>query len=126
MQDRMQPTARSIGARWEDAASRYLQGGGLQLVARNFSCRFGEIDLVLRDGEQIVFAEVRYRDNARHGSGTLTVGPAKQAKLVRAAAFYLQAHAKFAGLPCRFDVIGCSGTPDAPAFEWTRNAFDAF
>ena len=128
MQDRRRPQlpTRSTGASWERAALQHLLDNGLQLLARNFTCRLGEIDLVLRDREQLVFAEVRYRDNARHGSGTLTVGPAKQAKLVRAAALYLQAHPQLAGLPCRFDVVGCSGTPEQPAFDWTRNAFDAF
>lgn len=128
MQPRDAPTlaARGIGARWEDAALAYLAAAGLKLVERNFSCRYGEIDLVMRDGGDVVFVEVRFRDSARHGSGTLSVGAAKQAKLVRAAAIWLQAHPAHAGAPCRFDVVGCSGTPQAPAFEWTRAAFDAF
>ena len=117
--------ARGIGARWEDAALQFLQAAGLRLVERNFTCRFGEIDLVMRDADSLVFVEVRFRDSARHGSGTLSVGPAKQAKLVRAAAIWLQAHPAWAGTPCRFDVVGCSGSPQAPVFEWTRSAFDA-
>jgi len=56
---------------------------------------------------------------------TASVGAAKQRKLVQTAQMFLQAHARLAALPCRFDVIGCAGTPQQPAFEWTRNAFEA-
>lgn len=118
-------TARAIGEFWEDAALAHAQTAGLKLVARNFHCRYGEIDLVLRDGDTLVFAEVRYRHRGAHGDGTASVGAAKQRKLVQTAQMFLQQHARFAGLPCRFDVIGCTGTPQRPAFEWTRNAFDA-
>ena len=74
-------TARGIGEFWEDAALAFVQKAGLQLVARNFRCRYGEIDLILRDGDTLVFAEVRYRHDAARGDGTASVGPAKQRKL---------------------------------------------
>jgi putative endonuclease len=118
-------SARDTGSRWEDAALAYLLQRGLRLVERNFNCRYGEIDLILRDAESLVFAEVRYRGDAARGGGTLSVGPAKRMKLARAAAVYLQAQPRLAGLPCRFDVVGCGGSLAAPEFEWTRNAFDA-
>ncbi|MBS0565847.1 MAG: YraN family protein [Proteobacteria bacterium] len=123
-------TARATGDIWEGAALAWLLKSGLRLVARNFHCRHGEIDLVLLDrsgheGDTLVFVEVRYRDDATRGSGTASVGTAKQRKLVRTAQIFLQAHAQFAALACRFDVIGCTGTPQRPVFEWTRNAFDA-
>jgi putative endonuclease len=119
-------TTRTTGTHWEDAALAHLQHQGMKLVERNFICRVGEIDLILRDRDQLVFAEVRYRGDAKHGDGTLSVGAAKRAKLVRAASAYLQAHAQFSHLACRFDVVGCSGTLTQPEFEWTRAAFDAF
>ena len=119
-------TTRRTGALWEDAALAHAVRNGLQLIERNFTCRFGEIDLVLRDGSTLVFAEVRYRGDADRGGGTLSVGAGKRAKLVRAASLYLQAHPRWADQPCRFDVIGCAGTPLKPVFEWTRAAFDAF
>jgi putative endonuclease len=120
------PPARVTGSAWEDAALVHLQRSGLMLVARNFTCRFGEIDLILRDRDQLVFVEVRYRGAGARGDGTASVGAAKRLKLIRAAEVYLQAHPRLAALPCRFDVVGCSGTPLQPAFEWTRSAFDAF
>jgi putative endonuclease len=118
--------ARQTGALWEDAALAHLARQRLELVARNFTCRFGEIDLIMRDGAALVFVEVRYRGDAERGDGTLSVGAAKRAKLVRAASLYLQSHPRWSDQPCRFDVIGCSGTPGNPRFDWTRAAFDAF
>jgi putative endonuclease len=123
-------TARAIGEFWENAALAHLQKAGLKLVARNFHCRYGEIDLIVLDrsgcdGDALVFVEVRYRDDASRGGGTASVGVAKQRKLIQTAQFFLQAHPQFANLPCRFDVIGCTGTAQRAAFEWTRNAFDA-
>jgi putative endonuclease len=119
-------TTRDAGALWEDAALQYLKRHGLELVTRNFTCRFGELDLVLRDRGHLVFAEVRFRGDAARGDGTVSVGPAKRKKLARAASLYLQAHPQYSALPCRFDVIGCGGSLAQPVFEWTRGAFEAF
>ncbi|MFT3789827.1 MAG: YraN family protein [Rudaea sp.] len=118
-------TARATGELWEDAALVHLRHAGLRLVARNFRSRYGEIDLVVRDGDALVFVEVRYRHDAAQGDGTASVGASKRRKLVRTAQIFLQTHPHFAALPCRFDVVGCAGTPQRPEFEWTRNAFDA-
>ena len=119
-------SARDTGIQWENIALKYAQDAGLQLLARNFHCRHGEIDLILRDRDSIVFVEVRYRGDDTRGGGTASVGAAKRGKLVRAAQVWLQAHPQHAALPCRFDVIGCCGTGASPQLEWTRNAFDAF
>jgi len=129
-------TTRDIGSLWEDAVLAHLQRAGLKMIARNFTCRYGEIDLIMReenrreqdqrDHDQIVFIEVRYRGDAMHGGGTVSVGAGKRAKLARAAAVYLQQNPVLAAMTCRFDVVGCSGTPVSPVFEWTRAAFDAY
>jgi len=119
---------RARGAAWEDVALQRLRAAGLDLVARNFHCRFGEIDLVMRErggAAALVFVEVRYRADAAHGDGTASVGAAKRAKLVRTARTFLDAHPQFAALPCRFDVVGLSGSPLHPTLDWTRAAFDA-
>jgi putative endonuclease len=122
----MSAVARTVGDLWETAALTHLQGAALELLERNFSCRYGELDLVMRErGGGLVFVEVRYRKSGAHGNGAASVGPAKRAKVVRAAQVWLQAHPKLAAQPCRFDVIGCSGTPQQPLFDWTRAAFDA-
>ena len=118
-------SARATGDRWEDAALAHAQAAGLVLVARNFHYRFGEIDLILRDGDCLVFVEVRFRGEHARGDGTSSVGAAKRHKLVRAAQTWLQQNPRAADAACRFDVIGCSGLPAQPRFDWTHNAFDA-
>lgn len=117
---------RAIGAIWEDISLTYLQHARLELLTRNYSSRFGEIDLIMREGEYVIFVEVRYRDATALGNGAASVGAAKRAKLIRTALLYLQSHPQFAQQPCRFDVIACSGTPQRPQIDWQRNAFDVF
>ncbi len=130
--------ARDVGLLWENAALSHLRRSALEPLARNFTCRYGEIDLIMLDKgrldksrldkserNQIVFVEVRYRNLKARGDGLASVGAGKRAKLIRAAAVYLQAHPQLAGMPCRFDVVACGGTPECPSFDWIRAAFDA-
>ena len=118
-------TARGTGAQWENVAEAHLHASGLHTLERNFTCRLGEIDLIMSDRDCTVFVEVRFRRDAAHGDGAASVGAAKRTKLLRAAQAWLLAHPQRATQPCRFDVIGCSGTPQAPRFDWIRNAFEA-
>ena len=118
-------TTRNTGILWENAALAHLRANGLHPLARNYTCRYGEIDLIMKGSDSIVFVEVRYRKDGAHGDGIASVGAGKRAKLTRAAALWLQGHPQYAVQPCRFDVVGCSVTPDHPTFDWTRNAFDA-
>jgi putative endonuclease len=119
-------TTRDTGAAWENAALAHLTHAGLRLLTRNFTCRHGELDLVMRETDCVVFVEVRYRGSRGRGDGAASVGAGKRAKLVRAAQVYLLAHPRLAAAPCRFDVIGCGGTLQQPQIEWIRSAFDAF
>lgn len=105
----------------EHTAEAYLKKQGLSLLEKNFSCRFGEIDLVMRDGKTLVFVEVRLRTNAKFGSAAQSINHAKQEKLIRTAQFYLQQ--KDLALACRFDVVLFSDT-QMQAIEWIRNAFE--
>ena len=116
---------RNTGARYEDVALDHLTRAGLTLVARNYSCRYGEIDLVMRDRDIVVFVEVRYRRGAGFGGGIDSVDAAKRAKLVRAAEVFLIDHPRLAGAACRFDVLAIGGAEDAPSMDWRRNAFEA-
>jgi len=118
-------STRDIGALWENAALMYLQQANLHTLTRNFQCRYGEIDLVMRDRDCIVFVEVRYRRTAARGDGVASVGAGKRQKLLRTASVYLQANPRLAGETCRFDVIACQGTPSQPRFEWLRSAFES-
>jgi putative endonuclease len=109
----------------EAAALVHLQGQGLRLLDRNASSRAGEIDLVMADGDALVFIEVRYRANAAFGGGAASVDAGKRRRLVRAAQVFLQRHPRLADAPCRFDVVAASGDPAAPGIEWLKDAFRA-
>lgn len=117
---------RSTGEHYERIACAHLQQHGLRLLESNANSRHGELDLIMRDGETLVFVEVRYRRSARSGDGLDSVGPAKRAKLVRAASLWLAAHPEHARRSCRFDVVALAGDEAAPRLEWLRSAFDAF
>lgn len=113
---------RVIGREWEEEALKRLQAAGLTLLDRNYRCRLGELDLVLRDGDGVAFVEVRFRRRDDFGSGAESVGKSKRRRLIAAAQHYLQRHPELADLPCRFDVIAI-GPGASPQVEWIRNAF---
>jgi putative endonuclease len=117
-------SARSAGARYEDIALDHLERAGLALIERNYACRYGEIDLVMRERDTVVFVEVRYRRGGVFGDGIDSVDAGKRTKLVRAAEVFLVNHPRLAGAACRFDVVAISGDATAPALDWRRNAFE--
>lgn len=104
----------------ENAACDYLQKQGLHLVTRNYRCRMGEIDLIMRDDTDLIFVEVRYRKNDSHGGGLQSVNSSKQTKLIRAASFYLQQKRLMDNTACRFDVVAINASA---SIEWIKNAF---
>ena len=112
---------RATGDHFEGAARSFLEQRGLRLLRANFLCRHGEIDLVMREGDTLVFVEVRYRRSGAFGGALASVTVAKQRKLVSAALFWLRCHAADANRPCRFDVLAFEGE----SVEWIRGAFDA-
>ena len=115
---------RSTGKHFEDLALAHAQGDGLRLVTRNFNCRYGELDLVMKDRDIIVFLEVRYRRSQSHGGALDSVSATKRERLTKAASLFLQANPNLARNTCRFDVIAISGTQESPSIDWQRNAFD--
>ena len=114
------PSARDIGLAAEEAAARFLESRGLAIVARNYRTRFGEVDLVAREGATLVFVEVRKRSWRAWGGAAASVEARKQSRLVAAARHYL---ARLGAEPaCRFDVVTWDGDPGPPG--WIRGAFD--
>ncbi|HWU33944.1 MAG TPA: YraN family protein [Methylovorus sp.] len=109
----------SQGTEAEDRAAIYLQQQGLKLLTRNYRSRFGEIDLIMRDGSSLVFVEVRMRKSDRFGGAAASITAAKQQKLTLTASQYLQQHGNSA---CRFDAILLD---QAYNIVWIRNAFEA-
>lgn len=112
---------RATGDRFEDAARAFLEARGMRLMRANFLCRHGEIDLVMRDGDMLVFVEVRYRRGASFGGALASVTAAKRRRLVSAAHLWLAAHPRDAHRACRFDVLAFQGTE----MTWVRGAFEA-
>ena len=107
----------------ENLAARFLEKRGLVIVARNYRCRGGEIDLVCRDGKALVFVEVRLRRNAGFGGAGASITPAKQRRIILAAQYYLMANGKH-DCDCRFDCILLDGTNERN-IDWVKNAFSA-
>ncbi len=119
------PSPRRIGEHLETVALHFLQRQGLTLLTRNFHCKVGEIDLVMRQQNTLVFVEVRYRRSARYGHPVETVDARKQRKLIRTAHVFLMRHVSLQEMSCRFDIVGImpSEEPGRFALQWLDNAF---
>ena len=104
----------------ERLAEAHLVAHGFILIERNFLCKGGEIDLIMKDQEYLVFIEVRYRASNEFGGALGSITAGKQRKLRRAAEFYLLQQFGNTPPPCRFDVIAIEGQNE---LEWIKNAF---
>lgn len=107
----------------EGQALAHLQQHGLQLVAQNWLCKRGELDLVMLDGDTVVFVEVRYRKNTQWGGALDSIDERKRRKLIFAAQYFLQRESRWADRPCRFDVVAIDS--NAAQLNWLQNAFDS-
>jgi putative endonuclease len=112
-----------LGRRGEDVAEQFLRAQRFEIVARNFRCRAGEIDLVALDGRALVFVEVRSRRGERRGTGLESVTARKQAQVVRVARHFLAGRG-WAERDARFDVIGIDFETEPPRVEHVRGAFE--
>ena len=124
MDRRQRSTPAATGRAAEDRALKELSAAGLRLVARNFRCRLGEIDLVMREGDTLVFVEVRQRQSARFGDASESVTAAKQRKLHAAAALFVAWHPAWRDMPMRFDLFALDGNRHGahpvPGVKWLR------
>jgi len=111
---------KASGALAEARAEAHLAAHGLAVVERNWRCRFGEIDLIAKDGETLVFVEVRSRTSTAFGGALASIDAAKQRRLAAAARQYLARSG--ADVPCRFDAVLIEHDG---RIEWLRDAFDA-
>jgi len=111
--------AQITGGAAEEAAARFLAGKGLQVIARNYRTRLGEIDLVAREGETLVFVEVRRRSSARFGGAAESVDLRKRMRIESAARHFLGRLQREPA--CRFDVVTLEGDSVG---EWLRGAFE--
>jgi len=118
----------AIGQQAEDVALKFLQTKGMRLIARNYRCKLGEIDLVMQDDGALVFIEVRYRKQSNFGDGAESVDFRKQQKIIRSAEHFLQQHRQYSQSPCRIDVISISKQQNSDYQEiinWIPNAIQA-
>lgn len=109
------------GELYEQLAADYLSAQGLSLVARNFQCKAGEIDLIMRQQQCWVFIEVKYRASDAFGGALAAITRSKQLKVIRAVQLYRQLH-RLSDQPCRIDVLAISGRGPYQ-YQWLPNAF---
>ena len=113
-----------LGKNGEEAVAQYLKKNGYQILTKNYRCKLGEIDLIARDGSDLVFIEVKTRSGLGYGSPAAAVTIRKQRQISRVAQCYLTEHKLFDS-PARFDVISvlCDATKDHQ-IDHINNAFD--
>ena len=119
---------RQTGARYEQAAGAYLESLGYRILEYNYRCRQGEIDIIAKDGEYLVFCEVKYRTDLSNGLPEEAVDVRKQRVISKCALYYITVHG-LSDVPCRFDVVGILGNREgeeasASSIHLYKNAFD--
>jgi putative endonuclease len=107
----------------EDLAVAHLQNAGYQIIAQNYRCLYGEVDIIARDGDTIVFVEVKSRKSETFGEPQEAVGLEKRKKLSRISLHYLQ-QKRLETFNARFDVVAVKMSPDGNRINLIRNAFD--
>ena len=112
---------RKTGQKYEELAVKYLEHRGYLILERNYRCPYGEIDIIARTGEYLVFVEVKYRKSTAWGSPEEAVDGRKQRRISRAALCFYGTNGYERNVPCRFDVIGVDGKEKISHIE---NAFD--
>ena len=111
---------RKEGAYYENLVAEYLQTQGYEILEKNYRCRIGEIDLIAKEGETLVFVEVKYRRNDKMGDPKEAVDQKKQKKISMTASYYLMRECGRMDIPCRFDVAAVLGDQ----IEVVKNAFE--
>ena len=112
---------KSDGDIGEARALKFLRQHNLSLVDKNYRTKMGEIDLIMFDGQQIVFVEVKLRRSARFGFAQEQVTTSKQLKIIKSAQYFLLKHKKWQQFPARFDIVAINQKNATP--EWLQGAF---
>ena len=111
---------RSIGSSYEDRACEHIRSQGVNIIERNYSVKYGEIDIIGQDGADLVFFEVKFRSSSDKGYASEAVNPRKQYKICRVSDFYIMTEHVPPDTQIRYDVIAIDGEN----IEWIKNAFD--
>ena len=120
----MKQNNKKLGGFGEREAARYLRKKGYQRVAANYSCQYGEVDLIVQKPGILVFAEVKTRSNDRFAAPAEAVGAAKQQRIIKAAGQYLQ-HSPFGDSLVRFDVVEVLPAAGGWQIHCIQHAFEA-
>ncbi len=116
---------RNSGKRAERHALRFLQSCGLKHLGSNYRIRGGEIDLILQDGQTLVFVEVRSRSDDRYMDALESITPEKINRIINTSRHYLMCHGIDESVVCRFDIVTLTGKSRSPKIEWIKSAFEA-
>jgi len=122
----MQTNAQITGKSSEQIALCHLSQQGVQLITKNYRCKLGEIDLIMRDKINLLFIEVRSKRASEYGSGAATITKNKQRKLILTASYFLMHHPQLQALPARFDVVDIFLEEKSHKLQWIPAAFTAF
>jgi putative endonuclease len=112
--------SRQQGEQYELLAANYLLTAGCNIIEKNYQARFGEIDLIVMDGQELAFIEVKYRASLQFGGANHAVTKSKQRKIIKTAQLYLVTHKKYDKMACRFDVLCIDSSL---TIEWLKHAF---
>ena len=113
----------SSGAYWEQRARQLIVSRGATVIARNYTSRFGKIDLIVLDRDRLAFIEVRYRSRSNFGSALASVSSVKQKKMLMTAQMFLASHENYYNRYCRFDIIAFDGPRGSVSAQWLKGAF---
>lgn len=116
-------TPQGRGKQAEKHACEFLQKQGFRLLEKNYSCRLGELDLIMLQDTKLIFVEVKYRNKTQYGYASEAVDSRKQKKIILSAQYFLQQHPHYSDMVCRFDVVSFTGLELQP--EWLRDAFSS-
>lgn len=119
----MEDFRKVLGARGEDLAVKYLKKKGYKVIERNYRCQWGEIDLVAREGDTLVFVEIKSRSSSGFGLPQDAVDRFKQGKLIEVARAYLAERRLTEDITMRFDVVAVQLTQSGPDIELIKDAF---
>lgn len=119
-------TSRKVGFSYETLTCKFLQKHNLKILLRNYCCRAGEIDIIAKDQDTVVFVEVKFRRQKKYGEAQETVNYQKQRRIIKAALHFLVVNKLAEKVACRFDVVAIHHYQGkSPQLSWIKNAFEA-
>ena len=118
-------SSKSKGMHYEAQAKAYLCERGLSLIQQNYHCRFGEIDLIMRDNNTVCFIEVKFRKSMSYGGALNAIPYQKQQKIIKTAQVFISDHQKLAQQAIRFDALMLQQAREDISINWIQNAFYA-